>query len=300
MTSALSPHAGALERRFVESAAVLVAAFVLLAVPTWMDLAREVWSTEEQSHGPVILAVSFWLLWAKRKALNDLDSPPAPVAAAAVLLLACALFVLGRSQAIIQAEALAQVLFVLAGLLCLRGWGALRLAWFPLLFMLFSVPLPGVLVQAVTLPLKSAVSFVVEHLLHWAGYPVARTGVILSVGQFQLLVADACAGLTSIFTLEAFGLLYMHVMGYTDRRRNLLLGILVIPCAFAANVIRVVILVLVTYYFGDAAGQGFVHQFAGIVLFTVALLLLMGCDWLLGRWQLRRPGQALSPAGRTA
>jgi exosortase B len=260
----------------------MLAAFAAVALPTYWDLAQLVWSTEEQSHGPVVMAVAFWLLWVRRAGFIGLQSAPEPVLGGGVLAIGAVLYALGRSQALIQAEVLAHLFFLSAAILLLRGRRGLRLLWFPLFFLLFTIPLPGVLVQAVTLPLKSAVSYVVEVLLHWADYPVARSGVILTVGHYQLLVADACAGLTSIFTLEAFGLLYMHVMGYTDRTRNTLLALLVVPCAFAANVIRVVILVLITYYFGDAAGQGFVHQFAGIVLFSVALVLLMGCDRLVG------------------
>jgi exosortase/archaeosortase family protein len=55
-----------------------------------------------------------------------------------------------------------------------------------------------------------------------------------------------------------------------------------VPVSFAANVVRVMILVLVTYHFGDAAGQGFIHQFAGLVLFAVALAMMAGVDALLG------------------
>ena len=257
--------------------------YALVAVPTYIWLAEHVWATEEQSHGPVILGVAFWLMWAKLDKFLALKQQSDLGVGILVLAIGAALYVLGRSQAIIQSEALALVLFLSAALLMLRGNAGLKLMWFSLFFLLFTVPLPGILVQAITLPLKSAVSYVVEILLHHAGYPVSRTGVILTVGHYQLLVADACAGLTSIFTLEAFGLLYMHTMGYTSRLRNIVLAMLVIPCAFAANVIRVIVLVLVTYYFGDAAGQGFVHQFAGLVLFVVALLLLLSCDFLVGK-----------------
>jgi exosortase/archaeosortase family protein len=106
---------------------------------------------------------------------------------------------------------------------------------------------------------------------------------MLSVGHYQLLVADACAGLNSMFTLEALGLLYMNLMRYTSAARNVTLAVLIIPISFAANVIRVLVLVLVTYHFGDAAGQGFVHGFAGMVLFIVGLLLILATDWLLRR-----------------
>jgi exosortase/archaeosortase family protein len=105
--------------------------------------------------------------------------------------------------------------------------------------------------------------------------------VILTVGPYQLLVADACAGLNSLFTLEALGLLYLNLMNYTSALRNLMLAVLIVPISFAANVTRVVILVLVTYHFGDEAGQGFVHGFAGMVLFMVALVLILFTDSLL-------------------
>lgn len=290
-------QAPAMDRAFVYAALAMIAGFLLVAVPTWVTLSHDVWATEEQSHGPVVLGVAMWLLWSKRHAIAASEAPPATVSGAIVLAIGFVLYAIGRSQAVIQAEVLSHILFISAALLWLRGWPGLRLALFPLFFLLFTIPLPGVLVQAVTLPLKSAVSYVAEQLLAWGGYPVARTGVILMVGQYQLMVADACAGLTSMFTLEAFGLLYMHVMGYTSRLRNVIVGILVIPCAFIANVVRVMVLVLITYHLGNDAGQGFVHSFAGIVLFVVAFILLIGCDWLVGHWLARR--ERLSPAATT-
>jgi exosortase/archaeosortase family protein len=85
-----------------------------------------------------------------------------------------------------------------------------------------------------------------------------------------------------MFTLEALGLLYMNIMQYTSATRNIILAVLIIPISFVANVIRVMILVLVTYHFGDEAGQGFVHGFAGMVLFIVALTLILTVDKPLG------------------
>jgi exosortase len=133
---------------------------------------------------------------------------------------------------------------------------------------------------------------VASGILYAAGYPVGRSGVILTVGQYQLLVADACAGLNSMFTLEALGLLYMNLMQYTAPARNIALAVLIIPISFVANVIRVMILVLVTYHFGDEAGQGFVHGFAGMVLFLVALTLILFTDKLIGLFLARRASVA--------
>jgi len=63
--------------------------------------------------------------------------------------------------------------------------------------------------------------------------------------------------------------------------RNAVLALLIVPISFTANVVRVLILCLVTYHFGEAAGQGFLHQFAGLVLFLSALLLILCVDGAL-------------------
>jgi exosortase B len=177
---------------------------------------------------------------------------------------------------------LGSLIWVLTGaVLVLLGPAALKVIWFPLFFMIFMLPLPGLMVAAVTMPMKIAVSVVAESVLYGVGYPIARTGVILQVGQYQLLVADACAGLHTLFTLEALGLLYLNLMRHESLFRNVALAILIVPISFVANVIRVMVLTLITYHFGDEAGQGFLHGFAGMVLFLSALLLIIGVDSLL-------------------
>jgi exosortase len=144
--------------------------------------------------------------------------------------------------------------------------------------MIFIIPLPGAFVDALTLPMKLAVSNVVENVLFYFNYPIAREGVMLNIGNYKLMVADACAGLHTFLSLEAMGLLYLHLVKHDLLFRNITLAALIIPIAFMANVTRVIVLVLVTYYYGDAVGQGFIHGFAGILLFTVALSLIILVD----------------------
>lgn len=262
-------------------AILVLLGFAALFVPTYIDLARRVWPSDGQGHGPIILALSAWLMFTQRHALLALPAEPRVAAAAPLFVIGLAMYVLGRSQNMMVFEASSQIVVLVALLIGFRGFSALRLLWFPLFFLLFMVPLPGSVVASVTAPLKAAVSAVAANLLYWGGYPVARSGVILSVGPYRLLVADACAGLNSMFTLEAMGLLYLNLVHSTSKVRNVALAILIIPIAFIANIIRVTILVLVTYHFGDEAGQGFVHDFAGVVLFSVGLGLTLGADSLL-------------------
>ena len=263
--------------------AVLLAGFLVMYVPTIVDVWRIAWQSDDQGHGPVILAVALWLIWRKRGELLASAGRGAPVAGGLTLALAFAAYILGRSQEVLQLEVGSLIVTLMGLLLVWGGFKALRLCGFALFFMIFMIPLPGIFVQTLTVPLKSAVSYVAQMLLFSAGYPISRAGVVLNIGPYQLLVADACSGLNSMFTLESLGLLYMNLMRYSSLARNIALASLIIPISFTANVVRVIILVLITFYFGDEAGQGFVHQFAGMVLFLVALALMMTTDSLLGR-----------------
>ncbi len=262
-------------------AALLLTGFAALYLPTYLDLASRVWPSDEQGHGPIILALGLWLIYSQRHALASLPVEPDMALGIGVLIIGVMMYALGRSQGILVFEVLSQHVVLIGLLLLFLGRRALRLLWFPLFFLLFIVPLPSSVVASLTAPLKAAVSAVAAKLLYSLGYPVARAGVVLSVGQYQLLVADACAGLNSLFTLEALGLLYMNLMHYASVARNVTLALLIIPISFVANVTRVLILVLVTYHFGDAAGHGFIHVFAGMVLFLVGLVLILLTDRLL-------------------
>ncbi len=252
---------------------------LVLYLPTFYDLANGLWKNDEQMHGPIILALSIWLIYRQWPKMMMCSEGKASAGSGWFLFaMALILYTVGRSQHILMFEIGSFIVMLCAVLLVTRGTVALKALWFPLFFMLFMIPLPGPVVSALTMPMKMAVSYVAEHVLFWADYPIARNGVILQIGQYQLLVADACAGLQTLLTLEALGLFYLNLMQHTSVFRNVTLAILIIPISFAANVIRVIALTLITYHYGDAAGQGFMHGFAGMVLFLSALILILSVD----------------------
>lgn len=275
----------------------LLGGLVFLYTPSFVDLFKGIWSTDEQAHGPIVLAISLWLFYRKWPAMMEASAAASPSAAGwPVLVVGLLLFVLGRSQDILIFEIGSLLWLIAACLLLMRGSTALKVQWFSLFFMLFMIPLPGSVVDALTMPMKMAVSYVAEHVLYWAGYPIARSGVILHIGQYKLLVADACAGLHTLFTLEALGLLYLNLIRHDSLFRNVTLAILIVPISFTANVIRVMVLTLVTYYLGDEAGQGFLHDFAGMVLFISALLMIIAVDSLI-QFGVRRARRRAAPDG---
>jgi exosortase B len=253
-----------------------------LYLPVYWGLSHTVWVSDEQGQGPIILLAALWLLYQRREAVAALPDARTGIGSMVLLAFGLLLYAIGHSQGIWLFGVGSQIVVFAALLAIFKGADAVRLCWFPLIFLIFMVPLPGPLVAAVTAPLKLAVSVVATEVMVWMGYPVARSGVLLMVGQYQLLVADACAGLTSMFTLEALGLLYLNMVQHASKLRNAIMVVAVVPIAFIANVIRVIVLTLVTYHFGDAAGQGFVHSFAGLLLFVVAFVMVVGFDTFLG------------------
>jgi exosortase len=143
----------------------------------------------------------------------------------------------------------------------------------------------------VTQPLKLLVSRAATAILQVFGIPIFRQGVTLIVAQYQLLVEDACSGMNSLTGLTAVSLFYIYLLRNASWRYSLLLAALVIPIAIVANIIRIMILVLLTYFFGNAVGQGFLHETAGMVLFATALVLVFVLDNVISRllaWR-RRP-----------
>lgn len=251
---------------------------------TVVDLYQTLWQTSQNAHGPIVFLICIWFFYFKVSVLIEegkFKPSPLPNWGYPLLILGCAIYIISRSQGLFPSQVFSWI-FILSGItLIFLGKDIYKRLWFGFFFLLFLVPLPGSIIDAMTLPMKTAVSWATDNILYELGYPIARNGVILTIGQYQLMVADACAGMNSLFTLEALGLLYMNVMRHDSIPRNIFLAIMIAPISFASNVTRVILLSLITYYFGDSAGQGFMHEFSGMVLFVTALVLIIGVDSLV-------------------
>jgi exosortase B len=262
---------------------ILAAGWSFMYGPLYVELARTLWTTDEHFHEALILLIDAWLIWNARKSVASARNAPEPWLGGAVFLFGALVYVAGRLIGIWFFSVGSQIP-VLAGIvLAAAGRRALRALWFPLAFLLFMIPLPNILVDAVTGPLKNSVSAIAESVLYAFGYPIGRSGVRLTVGPYDLLVADACSGLHSMFSLSALGVLFVFLMRRTRWQHVLIMLASILPFAYAANILRVITLILVTYHFGDEVGQGFLHEFDGLLMFLVALFLLIGLDAVLAK-----------------
>jgi exosortase len=116
--------------------------------------------------------------------------------------------------------------------------------------------------------------------------------VTIQIAQYELLVAAACAGLNSIISLGAICLFYGYLRHRTNFLSFVVIALSVIPIAIFSNFVRVLILILITYYLGESAAQGFLHDFAGLTMFAVALITVFVIDSLFTRLLHLRTGRA--------
>jgi len=207
------------------------------------------------------------------------------------VLVSLPIYVFGRAYDFISLEALGLYGFSLSLLHDRFGLRSMLANWFPLFYLGFLLPAPGWLLDQVTAPLKLVVTTLATAIVDPTGIPIMQQGVTMTVGPYQLLVEDACSGMNSLIGLVSITLFYIYLLRNASWRYSLFLVTLIIPIAIAANVMRIIILILLTYFFGDAVGQGFLHVTSGMVLFGLSLLLMFAIDSVSSRVlaKIRRP-----------
>jgi exosortase len=275
-----SAMSAAAESRSVNLAflGALGASFFVAYLPTYAKLAGGAWQSEQEGHGPFIMIMAAWAAWLQRDKLRSIDLRPAPIAGWITLLLSLLTMAITRSQDLLMVEFATQIPVLLGCILLIGGWAMARIFAFPLAFLVFSIPPPGWLLDAFTVPLKVWVSDVVSNFLYNLGYPVAQNGVIIMIGSYELMVKDACSGMNSIFVLPAIGFFYALEFVPDDPLRKLILILSTVPIAILANIFRVLALVLGAYYLGVDRIEGLFHNATGIALWVFALILFFLFD----------------------
>ena len=260
---------------------VLWGGFAAIVTPTLLVLTDRVWSREAGTYGPVVLVTGLWLLWREAAELRSRGRPGGVFVAGILLILSLTAFVFGYAFDV-SSVLVAGVYGVGASALYSSfGLAALTRLWFPLLYLAFVIPPPGSVLGELTTPLKALVSQAASDVLAGLGLPVSHEGVTIFVAQYQLLVEDACSGMNSIVGLIAVSLLYVYLARGTAVLHSALLIAFIIPIAIMANIVRILILILLTYVGGNDLAQGYLHFTAGMVVFAIALILVFAVDRLL-------------------
>ncbi|KKC25180.1 membrane protein [Sphingomonas sp. SRS2] len=270
---------------------LLTIGVLLLVLPTMYSVATENWSTEQGAHGPIVLATGLWLFWRRWSEVGALSAPGDTRIAGLGYVIAAPVYIAARIINVVEVEGFMMYALLLITAYWLIGFAPLRAMWFPIIYIFFIFPPPDSVVTMITQPLKIGISETAIDLLYTLGYPIAGSGVTIIIGQYQLLIAAACAGLNSLISLSAIGLFYIYIRHNANWRYAVLLMLAIVPVAIMANFIRVLALILITHYLGDEAAQGFLHNFSGITMFLFSVLGIFGVDALASPLRHRLAGR---------
>ncbi|RLB77941.1 MAG: exosortase [Deltaproteobacteria bacterium] len=238
----------------------------------WMD-------DPNYSHGLLVPFISGYFVWQQREKLENLKIKPLNSGIFLILFALLVLFAGVAAQEYFSRRS--SFVFLLAGIvLFLFGWQWLKSLALPIGFLFFMIPLPYIVYDAMAFPLKLFVAKFSVISLKLMGVVVWREGNIIMFPQTVLEVADACSGLRSLMSLLALGVA-LAVFSQEKISRRVLLVLLTVPIAILTNMIRVIGTGFLAQYYGAAAAEGFFHEFAGMGVFVLAMVMLFACSGVL-------------------
>lgn len=269
------------------SPAIFSALFILAFRPTFGWLAERFEAADTfYSHGWLVPLASLWLIWKKRQFLKEIPRSPsfwglALVVASLAIHLAATWLGIGFVSGF-------AMLGTLYGLIWTGyGWATVRYIRFPLLFLLFMIPLPGVLLISMSFTMKLFAASLATSFIRFVGIPALHSGSTIQVPGISVVVDDTCSGLRSLISLVALACLWTALMPAASKGwQKLTVVVASLPIALVANMVRIVALVLLSAIYGPQIAEGFIHYGSGFVVFGVALL---GLSWLtrsLTQWSL--------------
>ncbi len=259
---------------------LFVMGWLILFGPVYIDFMQELWTREENTHGPFIVAICAGLAYAKlssgemRATRNFMER----AAGFGILLLGLLAYSWSRIQEVELVLSGSQIIIASGATLSIFGLAGFRQLWFVFALSIYLVAWPGWAIDLVTFPLKIFVSEIVTNVLYQIGVPISHDGAVITIGVYELLVADACAGLNSLIALTSIGVVYLYIVKRQSLWANLFILMMLAPIAVLANIVRVALLVMITWMFGYDVGQSFFHDLSGFVMFGIALLAVFALD----------------------
>ncbi len=278
--------------RRAASAALIVGLLLAVFYPTLRWLISEWLGNDYYSHGPLVPLIAAFFAW--RLAARGPGQPPAETArqqpdrtaplGLALVVPGLAAYLYALLQRAYFIAALAMIVLIAGLVWYLLGTATLKRLAFPILFLIFMVPLP--FVEPLSVPLAQVTGNISAECIRLFGVPITVNGAQISLPNAQLLVGAQCSGLRSIVTLLTLVAVVVFVVEGPVWAK-LLLAASSLPIAALGNVLRVASLLGVANTWGTDAGFKYYHDYSGIVFFLSALVLLILLSWVLGCREIR-------------
>ena len=240
-------------------------------------LVHDWWTIPDFSHGFLVPIFAAYLVWVKRKTLQDTKIVPT-WSGIAVVALGLMVLLLGVYGAELFLTRVSLVILSAGLVLGFGGWLLLKELRFALLVLLLAIPIPAIAFNEITIPLQLLASKLASAMLPIFGVPVLREGNVIVLPAMKLEVAEACSGIRSLISLFTLSIFYGYFLEKSILRRAIL-ALASIPIAIAANAVRILGTGLCVQYWDPDKAMGFFHEFSGWVMFLVSL----GCLFIVHR-----------------
>ena len=266
-------------------ALAIIVCFNLAYFPVWKRLLTFWIESEDYSHGFLILPISLYILWRKRYTLEQIPKKPSPWGIS-ILGLSLLVYIFSEMAGIFTVAS-TSMLVTLAGIIVyMQGFGTLRTLSFPLLLLVFMIPIPAQIYSKLTIPLQLFVSDTSAACLYNVGVSLYQEGNVIQISGKAFQVVQACSGLRSLVSLLAIGGIYGHFTLKSNALR-VILFLAAVPAAIIVNIIRVTVLVAARYYLNMDLTTGAPHTALGGITFFMAFALIVGLKEVLTFWDVK-------------
>lgn len=173
-------------------------------------------------------------------------------------------------------------LFIASGLILhFYGIAVMRHFIFPVVFLIFAIPLPPEVMGRVAFALQSLSAYYPALIIEMLGIPVTRIGAEINLENSSFIVGLPCSGMNSIIALLALTTVFIYILKCPCYKKAILLSV-TIPIAIFANILRITALLLIANAYGADTANGFFHTFFSPLLFVVAFIFLILSSIIIG------------------
>ena len=284
MTNEAAPGAGFLDnsRRVLTAQAVIVLGLVTIVYFPILNAMVNHWRVvPDYSHGFLIAPLALYFAYEKK---YELAATPVEGNWWGLGLMAIGLATLAAGQlgGLLTPLRASYIITMMGIVLLFLGTQIFRVLLFPMAFLFLMVPLPQSVVNVAAFPLQLIAAKWAVAGLHLLGIPVLLEGNIIHLAHSDLFVAEACSGLRSLMALLTLGVVFAHFFRPGKIVQQIILIFSTIPIAVAVNSLRVGLTGVLAHSFGEEAATGFIHEFQGMITFSVAFMVLLAEGSLLG------------------
>ena len=283
---------------------LIILAVVFLYASVLTRLVEHWWVDENYSHGLLVPFVIAYILWISIDDLKNAIRPGAFVLGGVLVIASLVMLLGGTLGAEFFVQRISFTLMLAAIVVYFFGVNLLRLLAIPFVLLLLAIPIPQIIFNKIAFPLQIYASQMAVWGIRLFEVPTVRKGNVIDIlpqGATQVIaleVVEACSGIRSLMTLMTLALIlvyftrrdetpnnsgWLRFLSNLDFWRGAILMFSAIPIAILTNAGRVTATGILTHYYGKQATESTLHDFAGWIVYLVALAMLIVLNFVLVR-----------------